>query len=61
MTDEVGVNCVNIKMFFWVAAEDYRRDALLIRSEMIDQVKIILLTNVISMPANFQKLKWYKE
>lgn len=61
MTDELGVNSVNIKVFFWLAAEDYRRDALMIRSEMIDQVKINLLTNGISMPANIQELKWYKE
>ncbi len=61
MTDELGVNSVNIKVFFWVAAEDYRRDALMIRSEMIDQVKINLLTNGISMPANIQELKLYKE
>ena len=61
MTDELGVNSVNIKVFFWVAAEDYRRYALMIRSEMIDQVKINLLTNGISMPANIQELKWYKE
>lgn len=61
MTEELGVNSVNIKVFFWVAAEDYRRDALMIRSEMIDQVKINLLTNGISMPANIQELKWYKE
>ena len=61
MTDELGVNSVNIKVFFWVAAEDYRRDALMIRSEMINQVKINLLTNGISMPANIQELKWYKE
>jgi len=61
MTDELGVNSVNIKVFFWVAAEDYRRDALMIRSEMIDQVKINLLANGISMPANIQELKWYKE
>lgn len=61
MTDELGVNSVNIKVFFWVAAEDYRRDALMIRSEMIDQVKINLLTNGISMPANIQELKWYKD
>ncbi len=61
ITDELGVNSVNIKIFFWVAAEDYRRDALMIRSEMIDQVKINLLTNGISMPANIQELKWYNE
>ena len=61
MTDELGVNSVNIKVFFWVAAEDYRRDALMIRSEMIDQVKINLLSTGISMPANIQELKWYKE
>lgn len=61
MTDELGVNSINIKVFFWVAAEDYRRDALMIRSEMIDQVKINLLANGISMPANIQELKWYKE
>lgn len=61
MTDELGVNSVNIKVFFWVAAEDYRRDALMIRSEMIDQVKINLLANGISMPANIQELKWYNE
>lgn len=61
ITDELGVNSINIKVFFWVAAEDYRRDALMIRSEMIDQVKINLLANGISMPANIQELKWYKE
>lgn len=58
MTDELGVNSVNIKVFFWVAAEDYRRDSLMIRSEIIDQVKINLLTNGISMPANIQGTIW---
>lgn len=61
MTDELATNSVNIKVHFWVEAEDYRRDALMIRSEMIDQVKINLLSNGISMPANIQELKWYKE
>ncbi|UBB90390.1 mechanosensitive ion channel [Candidatus Kaistella beijingensis] len=61
MTDELGVNSVNIKVYFWVTAEDYRRDALMIRSEMIDQVKVNLLANGISMPANIQELKWYNE
>ena len=61
MTDELATNSVNIKVHFWVEAEDYRRDALMIRSEMIDQVKINLLSNGISMPANIQELKWYKK
>ncbi|HAI80631.1 MAG TPA: mechanosensitive ion channel family protein [Chryseobacterium sp.] len=61
LTDELATNAVNIKVFFWVDAEDYRRDALMIRSEMIDQVKINLLSTGISMPANIQELKWYKE
>lgn len=61
MTDELATNSVNIKVHFWVEAEDYRRDALMIRSEMIDQVKINLLSTGISMPANIQELKWYKE
>lgn len=61
LTDELGLNSVNIKVFFWVEAEDYRKDALMIRSEMIDAVKIKLLSSGISMPANVQELKWYKE
>lgn len=61
LTDELGLNSVNIKVFFWVEAEDYRKDALMIRSEMIDEVKIKLLSSGISMPANVQELKWYKE
>ena len=61
LTDELGLNSVNIKVFFWVEAEDYRKDALMIRSEMIDVVKIKLLSSGISMPANVQELKWYKE
>lgn len=61
LTDELGINSVNIKVFFWVRAEDYRKDALMIRSEMIDFVKINLLKNGIAMPANIQELKWYKE
>lgn len=59
--EELGVNSVNIRVYFWINSMDYRKEALKIKSEIIADVKESLLKNNISMPANIQELKWYKE
>lgn len=59
--EELGVNSVNIRVYFWISSDDYRKEALKIKSEVIQKVKNKLLDNKISLPANIQEIKWYKE
>ncbi len=59
--EQLGVNSVDIRVYFWINSIDYRKDALLIKSMIISDVKQSLLKNNISLPANIQELKWYKE
>ncbi len=59
--EELATNSVNIRVYFWVSSTDYRKDAIKIKGKIIEEVKNSLLENKISMPANIQELKWYKE
>ena len=60
-TDALDTNSVSIKVLFWVDTENFKRDALQIKSEVIEEVKEKLMKNNISLPANVQELKWYNE
>lgn len=59
--EDLGINSVNIRVYFWISSDDYRKDAIKIKSEVIQKVKSKLLDNKISLPANIQEIKWYKE
>lgn len=59
VTDELAVSTVNIKVFFWVNTDDYRKGALETRGRVIRNVKKQLLAQGYSLPANIRELKFY--
>ncbi len=61
LVDSLNVNTVDLKIFFWVDVEDYRKDALIIKSNIMAELKEAFLKNKIAMPANIQEFKMYSE
>lgn len=59
--EELGTNSVNIRVYFWISSADYRKDAIKMKGEIMELIKIKFLENKIAMPANIQELKWYNE
>lgn len=57
--DELAVSTVNLKVFFWVETIDYRKQALLIKSKVVTNVKNAVLENGISLPADITEIKLY--
>lgn len=56
LTDELAVNSIDLKIYFWVYARDYRKDALMMRSDLIEKIKIKLDENGIGIPSNVHEL-----
>lgn len=59
ITDELAVSTVNLKVFFWVNTDDYRKGALETRGRVMRNVKQQLLSNGYSLPADIRELKFY--
>ncbi len=59
IADELAVSTVNLKVFFWVKTIDYRKQALLIKSTVVTNVKNALLEKGISLPADITEIKLY--
>lgn len=59
ITDELSVSTVNLKVFFWVNTDDYRKGALETRGRVMRNVKQQLLSNGYSLPADIRELKFY--
>jgi len=57
--DELAASTVNLKVFFWVTTEDFRRGTLQTRGRMIKKVKTKLEENGFNLPANITELKFY--
>ncbi len=57
--DELAVSTVNLKVFFWVKTIDYRKQALLIKSKVVTNVKNAVLKKGISLPADITEIKLY--
>ena len=52
--DDLAVSTVNLRIYFWTDADDYRKGVLLLKSEVILNVKNALLNAGFSLPANIQ-------
>ncbi len=50
---------MNIKVFFWVTTEDFRRGTLQTRGRLIQKVKTRLEENGFNLPADIRELKFY--
>lgn len=57
--DELAASTVNIKMYFWVPASDFRHRMLKTRSALMRQVKTKLEAAGFNLPANITELKFY--
>ncbi len=57
--DALSANTVDLKVFFWVTTEDYRRSALETRGKLIRAIKEAFDEAGIYMPCNVQELKAY--
>lgn len=58
--DELAASTVNLKVFFWVSTDDFRRGTLQTRGRLIKKVKIRLEENGFNLPANITELKFYE-
>lgn len=57
--DELSASTVNMKVYFWVRTIEFRREALLKRSDVIADVKDAILANGMHLPAEIRELKLY--
>ena len=59
LVEELGVSTLNIKVFFWIETDDYKKGAMLLRGKIMQEVTKVLLANGFGLPANIQELKLY--
>ncbi len=57
--DELAASTVNLKIFFWVKTDDFRRGMLETRGNLIRKVKNQLEANGFNLPADIRELKFY--
>jgi small conductance mechanosensitive channel len=57
--DNLSASAVDLKVFFWVTTDDYRRGALITRGRLIRSVKERFDKAGIYMPCNVQEVKTY--
>lgn len=57
--DELAASTVNLKVYFWVTTEDFRRGTLQTRGRLMKKVKSKLEENGFNLPANITELKFY--
>ncbi|MBU2019772.1 MAG: mechanosensitive ion channel family protein [Bacteroidetes bacterium] len=58
-TDELSVSTVNLKVQFWVETFEYGMEALLIKGNVISNVKAALLREGFGLPADISEIKLY--
>lgn len=57
--DSLGVSTVNLKVLFWTKTKEYRKRALEVRSDVIRNVKNVIIENGLNMPADITEIKLY--
>jgi small conductance mechanosensitive channel len=57
--DEVAPSTVNLKIYIWIATEDFRRRMLEIRGRVITETKTTLEGKGFNLPAEITELKFY--
>lgn len=56
---ELASSTVNLKVFFWVHTFEFRREAVIVKGDIINQVKIALDEAGYSMPSDIHEIKLY--
>jgi len=59
--EELATSTVNLRVYYWVNAFEYKESALELKTNIINQTKETLMDEGFSLPANIQELKIYKE
>lgn len=57
--DELAVSTVNLKVYFWVVTTEYRKESLMIKSDVVANVKTAIIANKMNMPADITEIKLY--
>lgn len=57
--DSLGTSTVNLKVLFWTKTMDYKRGAHEIKSDIVRNVKNIIIENGLNMPADITEIKLY--
>lgn len=57
--DQLAASTVNLKVYFWVHTMDYRKSAIIIRGELIREVKQALENDGFNLPSDITELKLY--
>ncbi|XCF05021.1 mechanosensitive ion channel domain-containing protein [Tamlana crocina] len=57
--DELAASTVNLKIFFWVDTFDYRKSAIVVRGNLMRQIKETLEKEGFNLPADIKELKLY--
>ncbi|WP_148870083.1 mechanosensitive ion channel family protein [Tenacibaculum adriaticum] len=57
--DSLGVSTVNLKVIFWTKTKEYKRGALEVKSDVIRNVKNVIIKNGLNMPADITEIKLY--
>lgn len=57
--DSLGISTVNLKVLFWTKTMEYKRGALEVKSDVVKNVKNILIKNGLNMPSNITEFKLY--
>lgn len=57
--DELATSTVNLKVYFWVDTFEFRREATIVRGEIIKLVKTALEQNGFSLPSDIHEIKLY--
>lgn len=57
--DELAPSTVNLKVFFWVNTKDYKKSAIVIKGNLIRNIKESLEEKGLNLPADITELKLY--
>jgi len=56
--DELAPNTVNLKVYFWITTEDFRKGFLQTKGLLMQQIKVKLEADGFNLPANIFELKF---
>lgn len=57
--EEMATSTVNLRIFFWVDTDDYKKGVLITKSAVLQSVKEALIGKGFTLPADIQELKLY--
>ncbi len=60
IADELAVSTVNLKIHFWIQTFEFGKEALMIKGEVVSNVKEALLKEGFSFPADIHEVKLYE-